>query len=175
MGFGKDGKGVILREQATMALGTLAAQTGLIMTGGALVGTALLERYRIIKTEIVASIGQATFSSGDGPIEIYLVDGNYSLSEFEEAITGAGPFGPNDTIREEKAERWYKLFGQIAFIPQNVGPGATLNNGMVVEKTIRWTFALSKGWNWIAVNRGSPLTTGSTLAVTAKHFGVWVT
>ncbi len=175
MGFGKDGKGVIIREDSTQNLDTLAAQTGIIMTGGSEVGANLVNRFRIIKTRVMASIGGATFSSGDGPIEIYLVDGDLSLAEFEESITGAGPLGPNDRISAERSERFSMLMGSIAFIPQNTGPGAMLNQGIPIEKVIRWTFAPLKGWNWIAFNRGSPLTTGSTLAVTAKHFGVWVT
>ncbi len=175
MGFGKDGKGAILKDSPTEALLTLAANTGIILTGGNVIGAALLERFRILKSEISAHIEGATFASGDGPVALYIVDGDLSLAEFEASIELAGPVGPNDTIAADAAERWSMRIGQIAFVPYNVGIGAQLNRGMPVEKVIRWTFARAKGWNWIAYNEGGALTTGGTINVRAKHFGVWVT
>ncbi len=173
MGFGKDGKGVIIRETATVALLTLAANTGISLTGG--VGSGLLERFRIIKTEFLALIIFGTFVSGDGPIELYLVDADLTLAEAEAAIEATGPLGPNDRVGAEVAQRWTKAMGAIPFVPENEGPGSLLNGGMIVEQTIRWTFAPAKGWRWHAQNFGNAITTGATIKVRAKHFGVWVT
>ncbi len=174
MGFGKDGKGIIIAEAPNIPLGTLAANTGIILTNGD-IGQTLLERFRIIKSSITAAIQGGVFATGDGPIELYLVDGDLSLAEFEEAIETVGPLGPNDRIRMEQAARWYKSFGMMNFIAEDSGDGPMLNGGLVVERTIRWTFATSKGWNWIAYNHGTALTTGATIKLQCKHFGVWVT
>ncbi len=173
MGFGKDGKGAILYETVSIALGTLAADAGILATGG--IGTTLLERFRIIKTEIHAHISGPTFALGDGPLAIYLADGDFSLAEIEESIEVTGPLGPNDKVSADRAERFTKLFGQVNFSPNDNGTGNILEQGRVVERTIRWTFARAKGWNWMFYNRGTPLTTGATAKLRAKHFGVWVT
>ncbi len=174
MGFGKDGKGVIIAEAPTEPLLTLAANTGLIISSNE-VGTALLERFRVIKAEITAEIQNATFAGGDGPLELYMIDGDLTLAEFEEAIETVGPVGPNDTVRAEQAERFYKSFGLLNFVPENTAKGAMLNGGLVVERTIRWTFARSKGWQWVIYNHGTALTTGALIKLQCKHFGVWVT
>ncbi len=174
MGFGKDGKGAILKDSPTQALLTLAANTGIVIAGGNTIGTSLRERFRIIKSEISARITGATFASGDGPIAIYLVDGVFSLAEFEASIEIAGPDGPNEQDVASTVERWAMRIGEIPFIAENEGPGSLLNRGMPVEKTIRWTFAKEFGWQWIAYNEGTALTTGASVEVRAKHFGVWV-
>lgn len=173
MGFGKDGKGAILSEKPSVALSTLAQNTGIILTDNA-IENSLLERFRIIKSEIVAAIQGGTFVAGDGPLLLYLVDGDFTLAEFEAAIETVGPVGPNDKVASAVVERFYKFFGMLNFVEENAGPGALLNGGMVVEKTIRWTFARSKGWNWILYNTGTALTTGATIKLQCKHFGVWV-
>ncbi len=175
MGFGKDGKGAILKDSPSQPLLTLAASTGIILAGGNVIGAALLERFRIIKSEISARVTAATFAAGDGPIALYMVDGDLSLAEFEASIELAGPVGPNDTVIADLAERWSMRIGEIPFIGENEGPGSLLNRGIPIEKVIRWTFARAKGWNWIAYNEGTALTTGATIEVRAKHFGVWVT
>ena len=61
MGFGKDGKGVIIRESRAQVLGALAVGT-LIFIGTKL-GT--LERYRMIKLEVFAAITGLTAGEGD--------------------------------------------------------------------------------------------------------------
>ncbi len=174
MGFGKDGKGAILVEAPTEPLLTLAASTGLIISANE-IGSGLLERFRVIKTEVVARVQIGTFVAGDGPLGLYLVDGDLSLAEFEEAIETVGPLGPNDSVSADRVERFNKLFGLINFVEENSAAGAMLNGGMPVEKTIRWTFARAKGWNWIVYNFGGALTTGASIRLQCKHFGVWVT
>ncbi len=174
MGFGKDGMGVILAEAPTEPLLTLAANTGLILSGNE-IGTALLERFRIIKSEITGSVQDATGAVGDGPLELFMIDGDLTLAEFEEAIETVGPVGPNDTVRAEQASRWYKSFGLLSFTTEQNHAGYMLALGAVVERTIRWTFARAKGWQWVIYNHGTALTTGSTVKLQCKHFGVWVT
>lgn len=173
MGFGKNGKGSIISEHPNQALLTLATETGIILASDE-VGAAILERFRLIKTEVVASIQGGVFASTDGPLELILFDGNFTLAEISASILNVGPVGPNETEEEEQTDRFWKSFGLVSFIAEDSGGGALLNMGRVTAETIRWTFARTKGWRWLVFNWGAALTTGSTFKLRAKHFGVWV-
>ncbi len=81
MGFGKDGKGVIIMEKKEQALLTLAIDTGLFIA----TPLAILERFRMLKTELFATL--TNVGAGElGGIQLYLVDGDLSLAEAEAAI-----------------------------------------------------------------------------------------
>lgn len=172
MGFGKDGKGAIIREFRSQALGALAGSAGII------IGTKLniLERFRMLKTEVVATIVAQTGNEGIG-VGLYLVSGDLTLAEFEESIElTSGPLGPNDSVQAAIAERWSMLAGvtiegETAIEQQLIGEGGS----PLMTLVPRWTFARTKSWNWIAYNHGTALTTGSTIKLFAKDFGVWVT
>ncbi len=169
MGFGKDGKGVIITESRVQNLGALANEAGI------LVGTnlATLERYRMIKNELYAAMTGLTSGEGTGLL-IGIVDGDYSLAELEAAIESDGPLGPNDRIAEELSERFYKFLGAV---DRETGTEALFENdngGHKMSHTIRWTFARTKSWNFFVYNMGSALT-GGTVNIRSKSFGVWVT
>ncbi len=169
MGFGKDNKGVILRESRSQALGTLASDTALF------IGTKLsmLERFRMLKTEIMASITGLTSTEGTALL-FGLCDGDLSISELEQAIEGNGPLGPNDIIPMNIAERptWW-----LGAIDRETGQEAIFENemgGHLLVLKPRWTFARTKSWNFFVYNFGVVLTTGATIQFRGKHFGVWV-
>ncbi len=173
-GFGKDGKGVIVRETVTKALVTLAANTGIVISGGD-IGITLTDDFRILATEYLASLQLATFVAGDGPIELYLANGDLSLADFVESIEATGPLNRNDRDLNEKVMRWSKCLGQIAFVEENAAGGVLLPaDGGVGKITPRWTFSKGVGWQWFAYNTGQALTTGATVKIRAKHYGVWV-
>ncbi len=170
MGFGKDGKGTIIREGLSQTLGTLDQQVGII------VGTKLatLERFRIIKTEVIASVTGLTTGEGTG-LNLFLADGAFNAAEIEAAIEANGPLGPNETSVEEVADRYTKWFGTV---DRETGTEAVFENSMgghLMENTIRWTFSRTKSWVFFVYNLGNQLTTGSNILLRAKHFGVWVT
>jgi len=171
MGFGKDGKGVIVRQSVSQALGTLGANTALI------IGTniATLERFRMLKTEIYAGITSLTSGEG-GSLLFGIVDGDLTLSEIEEAIelTG-GPVGPNDPVNEAIAMRFMKWLGASDHEIATEGLFHNDEGGQLLAETIRWTFARTKSWNFFVYNLGAALTTGASVVVRAKSFGVWVT
>ncbi len=169
MGFGKDGKGVILRESRSQALGTLAANTALF------IGTklAMLERFRMLKAEMMATVVGLTGGEGTG-LYMGLCDGDLSITELEQAIEGNGPLGPNDIVPMNIAERptWWlgatdhEIATEAVFHNQQGGPN--------MEVMPRWTFARTKSWNWFVYNFGTVLTAGSTVTIRVKDFGVWV-
>ncbi len=170
MGFGKDGKGVIIRESRSQTLAALAAETGVI------IGTKLatLERFRMLRTEIYAAVTNLTSGEGTGLLFV-LADGDFTLAEVEAAIEADGPLGPNDTILEDIADRPVWFAGAV---DRETGTEALFENengGHMMVLKPRWTFARTKSWNFIVYNLGTILTTGSSVIFRAKHFGVWVT
>ncbi len=172
MGFGKDGKGVIIAETKSTALLTLAAGSGLF------IGTPLvtLERFRMLKAELTVMIANVTGDEALGLV-VYLVDGDLTLAQAESAIETQGPLGPNDIDLTEQAMRpVFRVndhFGMSG--ADNFAAGAIGNAVMVVSINPRWTFARTKAWNWMIYNNASALTTGSTAIFANKLFGVWVT
>ncbi len=171
MGFGKDGKGVILRESLSIGIGTLAAFAALK------IGTApaILERYRIIKSEIVASITGVTAGEMNG-LYLGLSDGDLTLAELEAAIENNGPLGPNDTVSEAVSMRPVWWFG-VTHHNETLNEVTFQNEqgGYLMSRNVRWTFARTKSWSWFVYNMGTAPTTGATLSLRAKNFGVWVT
>ncbi len=172
MGFGKDGKGVIITETRTISLGTLGGSTGIF------VGTKLatLERFRMLKSEVMMTVTDVTGDEANG-LGLYLVDGDLTLAEAEEAIEANGPLGPNDQILQDQAMRpVFRVDGIPAVVGADpIATGAVNTAKFLATLNPRWTFARTKSWNWMIYNTGSGLTTGSTGIIHAKNFGVWVT
>ncbi len=170
MGFGKDGKGVIIRESRSQAIGSLATEATI------LIGTnlATLERFRMIKNELWAAITGLTTGEGTGLL-IGIADGDLTVAEVDTALETSGPFGPNDTVIEAIVDRYVILLGAV---DRETGTEAIFENeqgGHMMEKVIRWTFARTKSWNFFLYNIGAAVTTGATVIIKSKSFGVWVT
>ncbi len=170
MGFGKDGKGVIFRENLSIGIGTLAAFAALK------IGTApaILERFRIIKAEIIATVTGVTSGELNG-LYLGLADGTLTLAEIEASIEANGPLGPNETAEAEVSMRPVWWFGathhnetltEVTFENETGGP--------IMEKVLRWTFSRTQAWDWFVYNMGTAPTTGATLSLRSKLFGVWV-
>ncbi len=172
MGFGKDGKGVIMRETRSVALSTLAGSTGIF------IGTKLAttEDFRILKTEVFAHIRGLTPTEGN-PLLFGIADGALSNVEVNEAINSNGPLQPGTggTVQEEIADRpvWL-LSGGDSDITQTELNFKSEMGGTLITWKPRWTFRAGTSWNWFIFNLGSTMTTGALVEFTAKHFGVWV-
>ncbi len=171
MGFGKDGKGVIIRESRSNVLGALAQGVGVQID----TKLATLERYRMLRGEVYAVVTGLTSGEGTGLL-LVLADGDLTLTEVDEAIDSAnGPLGPNESVQEAIADRpvWF-----IGAVDRETGSEAIFENeqgGHMMVVKPRWTFARTKSWNWIVYNLGAILTTGATVHIRTKSFGVWVT
>ena len=173
MGFGKDGKGAILSQALSQDLSTLGANTAIIIS----TNLATVERFRMLKAEISATILNGTGAELGG-IELYLADGDLTVAEIEATIETNGPLGPNDIVTSNIAMRpVYRVGG----VPLGVaGASDALHilgegGGTMMTVKPRWTFASVKSWNWVIYNSGLILTTGSTVNIRARLFGVWVT
>ncbi len=173
MGFGKDGKGAIVMESRSQALGALAANAGI------LIGTklALTEDFRMLKSRLHCNIFNHTPQEGGG-LCLYLADGDLSLAEAEAKIDGLnGPLSRHDRVGTEVSMRFVKLVGAVGDGANASSEAVILDSvtgAPVVETKPRWTFGQTTSWNWIIYNHGEVLTTGATAKVVAENFGVWI-
>ncbi len=171
MGFGKDGKGVILMEARSQALGALSNGSGI------LIGTklAITDSFRMLKAIGHFGISGLTTQEGSGLL-LYLANGNLSLAEAEAKIELSGPLDRSARPEVELAERFVKLVGvtgpPVAGLEQVVIDA--FSNAPVIVTKPRWTFGATDSWNWILYNHGQNLTTGATISIRVEDFGVWV-
>ncbi len=177
MGFGKDGKGAIVKEKTNLTIGALAAQ--------ALIGVnsdVLLDMdFRILRSDITCVLEGITSLEGTGLI-LYMWEGDLTDAQAEANIEQDGPRRLGDKVEEEIASRWVR---RVAI---TIGP--TVNEtervftnkygGGLLDIEPRWTFRRGRtaslgGWNWGVYNDGATLTSGATARIMATHYGVWVT
>ncbi len=177
MGFGKDGKGAIVKEQTTFTLGALAGQD---LIGGSS-GVQLDMDFRILRSDVTAVLTGMTSLEGKGLI-LYMAEGDLADGESEANIEQNGPVRLGDQILEEIAQRWVRRVG-ITIAPTVNETERVFTNkygGGLLDIEPRWTFRRARsvaqgGWNWLVYNDGITLNTGATLRILATHYGVWVT
>ncbi len=171
MGFGKDGKGVIIRDNDQITLGALNANAA-IKQANPLV---LAEDFRMLKSEHFLTMESGTFVAGDGPIVVGVANGELSVTEIAECLNTDGPLNRNDRANQESAERAVFPFCQLDFIEKAVGGVEVLNQGLPVVFKKPWTYSNPEGWTLFAFNHGgSALTTGAILRNLSTYYGVWV-
>ncbi len=173
MGFGKDGKGQIIQRQLSITLSTLAG--GNVITGTPLVMT---ENFRVLKAEVYASIEGLTAGEG-AALLIGLARGSLSDNQIEEALNGA-PVGPNDQQNIDRAGRPVWIMGATDQRGSQAGNATKLQfsgeHGLMLTAKPRWTFHFPAGWTfWVFNYDNSALTTGATVRMHIKLYGVWVT
>ncbi len=166
MGFGKDGKGAIIRERVEIDAGALASQASILSTAG---GVTLQNDFRIVKTEYTMYSDGATDGNN---FAVGLADGHLSVTQIAACLTANGPNNSADRPGIELAER-------PVWILESYGQHSTFNDASLNkmgEKVFRWTFNGTDGWNFFIFNPlDGALTTGTEIIILAKHFGVWVT
>ncbi len=161
---------MIIRESRLQLLGALANSTVIFID----TKLATLERFRTLKCEMFATMVGLTTGEGTGLL-IGLCDGQFTVTQVKEAIEANGPLGPNDTVTEDQADRPVWFAGAV---DRETGTEAIFENeqgGHMMVLKPRWTFARTKSWNFFVYNLGDNLTTGSTVRLRAKSFGIWVT
>lgn len=163
MGFGKDGKGVIIRtRESQTSLGTLAAAAALKLDDGG--EQQLIEDLRLIKSVII--LHSEGFAANEFVI-FGIADNQLTAAEIAEALV-ATPLNRSSVTPQERAER------PVFVICQTGSGDAVPNQSMPMEKVTRWTF--SAGWCFWAFNpKAAALTTGAVLTIQSTNFGVWVT
>ncbi len=176
MGFGKDGKGAIVKEQTNLSLGALAGQDTVLASSSVVLDA----DFRILKSEITCVLRGMTSLEGQG-LKLYMTNGSLSSTEVEESIEQNGPLRRGDPVAEAIAERWVRQVGITVGPTVNEtervfrGEG---NSGLMTIKP-RWTFQRGRtgsegGWNWVIYNSGVSITAGGSGDLVATHYGVWL-
>ncbi len=175
MGFGKDNKGVMIRESNSQALGALAANAAIFVSG-----PTLTEDFRMLKSEISAVVDSLTAGEG-GNLRLYLVQAGLTLAEAEAAIETTGPLRRGDRADDEIAERFVKVIGQTPEPPDAAGTDLAFRDphtdALLIVAKPRWTFPNLVGessWNYMVFNAGGTLTTGSSVRMKNTHYGIWI-
>ncbi len=176
MGFGKDGKGAIVKEQTILSLGGLASKD----LAGVSSAVQLDMDFRILRSDITAVISSLTSLEGRGLI-LYMIEGDLDNALAEANIEQNGPLRLGDQDREEIASRWVRRVGITMMATPNETEAVFTNahGGGLLDLEPRWTFrrartATDGGWNWGVYNDGATLTTGANVNILATHYGVWV-
>jgi len=169
MGFGKDNKGAIIREQATIALGALAAGAAIKLNT-----LAILEDFRILKSEVSAVVRGLTAGQGEG-LKLGIANNNLTVAEIANCIFAQGPLNRSDRTLQEEAERQVRLFGAPPQMAGAIEFGFLgIEGGPMMEIKPRWTYSNPDGWCFFVFNDTVVLTTGATINLLATHFGMWV-
>ncbi len=171
MGFGKDGKGVIIKAVASITVGALA-QFDVVKSAGPVI----TEDFRMIKTVLQAAIVGVT--AAESPyLVLGIANNKLTAAEIEGSIEAAGPLHRSDHILQEAAERYTKDLAMTERMDPADTEGRFVgrDGGPIIEETIRWTFdAPAGGWCHWLYNLGDGLTTGATVTVKSTHYGVWI-
>ncbi len=172
-GFGKDGKGVIIHENRSQALSTLAPETAIF------IGTklAITDAFRMLKSEIY--LHGTGFAVGEGDkLAMYLAHGDLTVAEIKNSLELDGPISRGDIESARRANRPIFLAGQLEAdeVTTNSHLAAMEGGGHVAVIKPRWTFPDSGvGWNWVIWNFSeNALTTGATVVIQNKAYGLWV-
>ncbi len=176
MGFGKDGKGAIVKEQTQLTLGAIAGQA--MVTGD---GVVLDMDFRILRSDITAVCRGITSLEGIGLI-LYMAEGDLTAAQQEANVEQNGPVRLGQQIEEEIASRWVRRIGMTMAPTVNETERVFVNKygGPLLDLEPRWTFRRARtgvegGWNWSIYNSGVTLTSGTVIDLIATHYGVWVT
>jgi len=172
MGFGKDKKGEIIRENSSQAVGTLAAQTALLL-GSAL---AITEDFRMLKAEVMADVISVTSLELQN-LWLGLADGVLTLAEIEAAIENQGPLNRHDPTESAISMRPVWIYGVTQQGPAGVtekGFTDAMTNARLIVAKPRWTFGQTTGWQWFLYNNGTAPTSGATVRIKTKVFGLFL-
>ncbi len=173
MGFGKDGKGAIIREVVDLSVGALAGRAAVLAPSS----VALVEDFRILKTELFATVVGLDAGEGEGLL-LGMANGNLTAAEIEASIETQGPLGPSDRILQESAERQFHILGEfrhIVAVTDLVFIGKS-EWSAGVKDIFRWTYTDTDGWTYfLYLNSPASIATGWNLAIQATHYGVWLT
>ncbi len=172
-GFGKDGKGTIIRSIESISLSTLANNTAIKLSSS--ISGSTTEDFRLLKLVAQAIARDLTSSEGQG-LCIGLADNELSVTEIAECLTADGPLGRNDNVPNERAMRPVWLIGQIDkrfndLDARFVGE----DNSPFMQWKKRWSFSDPAAWTLFVFNYGVALTTGATVNLIQTAFGVWIT
>ncbi len=152
-------------QSNTVALGTLAARTGILLAG-----PTLTHGSTLLSTRGVASIH--TLTASDGPWLFGYMSSDLTLAELEEYLELGGPVSPSDIVSTERASRGKHIRTVGTIVPHGDGTVASLNLDNHSLKGLKCPEDSAGYTRWI-YNLGNAMSTGATLLVADQVFLRW--
>ncbi len=153
---------VPIKFSVAVPLSTLT--DGTVVTGPTV---SLQQDFHVISTHMVISIQGLT--EGEGPIDVGLAAGLYTVAEIAEAVDASptSQYGPE----QERAQRKVRQYGTFA----GNDTEEVLNDGVKVRRKmfLRGAGGTDLADCWARNNSGSTLTTGAIVDFTGVHWGRW--
>lgn len=159
----------ILHEVITITVGALASQTAVL--GSSKIDASRENGFRIMKTEYEIDYRGKTAS--EGPVEIGFAY-NQSATLIGETLAD----DPQSRVEDENAGETKRPVYPLEMVPYNVtnkhGTNPTVPTALR-SMTARWSIPEGNKFDAYAYNwGGGALTTGMTITIRCKHYGVWL-
>ncbi len=132
-----------------LALGTLAAKTGITQIFGSVVNEAM----RVSSVSIRYALSNFTLIAGAGPILVGIAHSDYTLSEIEEFLEQTAGWNVGDRIAQERAGRLIRRIG-IFEGPDADGDAVALNDGKPIKTKLNWLLATGQSLQVFGYNLG---------------------
>ncbi len=164
--FSKSDRAQILWDNLEITIGALATVTAVIQTSR--IDTAKENGFRILKTIYYAF--WRGFTAGEGPI-IWGYTAGMSAGNVALAIQ-ADPAGAGPEVLTGRLQANFPVFPLGLMSAEDAAQLMVTGEG---THNMKWSIPEGSALNWWVFNpSGSTLTTGGTLKIVAKHFGVWL-
>lgn len=163
MGFGKDKRGVIIRDHSLETVSLASLSSGVVQKFGSV---AVTEDFRLLKAEVFANVHALGV---DEAVIIGIADNELSVAEIAEALQANGPLDRNDRLLEEKATRPVWIMGILG--PVNGTEGDTVVKELHHKRA--WSFSNDEGFTLFAYNPTANAIS-ATIGFHATYFGVWL-
>ncbi len=161
--FSDNSMASIVWEGVNIAPGTLAEDS--FKSTASKIDASRLQGFRVLKTEYFGAVNGMT--TGEGPLVLVLAH-DMSQVEMKECFD-ANPQRSNDLAASEQARR--PMWPLEILQANSDGDGKAFFQGVA---KIGWSIPEGTDLFWAVVNLGAALTTGATVRILAKHFGVWL-
>jgi len=171
--FSKDPSAIIVYEQRSQAIGTLANNTAILL------GTklAIVKDFRMLKTQMFAAVDTLPVLEGAGLL-LGLASGSLSLAEIEEALENNGPLSPAAGTAKEESMRPVWLVGALESPMEVTGTERRFidaeSGAVSIVAKPRWTFQETQSWNWFVYNQGQTMTGNAVVRILNKAWGLFL-
>ncbi len=171
------GSGLVVQNDSllTVSLGTLAAQTPIILTGG-IMSTSLAHSFLVKKIKI--NLHLDTVVPSEGPFYVGMAFGDATVGEIQGGLQEANTSGPHDTTQVRTQDNAFNIVQMSLTAGEQQVESSTVShwnfrNEISFGKGI--PFQEGQGWNWFVYNAGNgALTTGSGINGHCQAMGVWL-
>lgn len=166
--FTKNPKSVILRENPSIDITSLAAETAV----KAAANLNLQQGFQMLKMKIYGVLDVASI---DDVVMLGICYDDLSVAEIEECIELAGPTHAGLVTEGERTMR--KVFPLIVMGGEAINQRAINDgNNRPLEIKFRWTFSEDVQWSWFAYNVTSGVFNADTSLnnLFVEYYGVWL-